>query len=91
MKTFDASGSGYVVAAASRVTACGIPWRGKTAGAKLDEYGFFGHFTPHNLRQCRMLAGSLPGERSRRSNDMYPMLLLTDHPGGQAGRERRLS
>jgi hypothetical protein len=25
----------------------------------LDDYGFFGHFGPHNLRQCRMLAGSL--------------------------------
>jgi hypothetical protein len=52
-----------VVAAALRVTACVIAWRRKTASAKLDDYGFFGHFRPHNLRQCRMQAGSLPGEK----------------------------
>jgi hypothetical protein len=63
MRTFDASGSGYAVCGASawRVTACIIAWRRKTTGAKLDDYGFFGHFRPHNLRQCRMLADSLPG------------------------------
>ena len=91
-ETFDASGSGYAVcgAAAWRVTACIIAWRRKTAGAKLDDYGFFGHFRPHNLRQCRMQAGSLPREKPP-PNDMYPMMMLTDHPGGQAGRERRIS
>ena len=88
MRTFDASGSGYAVcgAAAWRVAACIIAWRRKTAGAKLDDYGFFGHFRPHNLRQCRMQAGSLPGEKpplqrhvsdddavgSPAANDAYP-------------------
>src|ERR1700726_3809832 len=72
------------------VTACIIAWRRKTAGAKLDDYDFFGHFRPHNLRQCPMQAGSLPGEKPP-PNDMYPMMMLTDHPRGQAGRERPIS
>jgi hypothetical protein len=59
MRTFDARGSGYAVFGGCRFAGDGVRHRMAQKNSRCE----VGRFRPQILRQCRMLAGSLPGEK----------------------------